>query len=190
MSTTIAFDKAKWFEDSDGLWLCLRPSYPRQARLFVEEKKDRLYDAEIKEHREKRSIQANSYCWKLLGELGKYWNKDPKEIYQKNIQTIGGNYEIVAVLSKAADSFKEKWECNGIGWMAVPLESKLDGCTKFVCYYGSSTYDTHQMSQLIDRIIDDCKDAGIGNTHTRRNRRYEGGMGQRIASCRIPTNVT
>lgn len=26
-----------------------------------------------------------------------------------------------------------------------------------MCYYGSSTYDTRQMSQLIDSLVQDCK---------------------------------
>jgi hypothetical protein len=161
MSTVISFDSARWMKDSDGLWLCLHPSYPRQAMKFVEEKKDRLYDAELKEHREKRSLDANAYLWVLCGKLAQHYNVSPEDIYRQNIRSIGGNYEVVAVQTIAADSFKTKWESNGIGWMADPFESKLEGCTNFRCFYGSSQYDTRQMSQLLDRIIDDCKEAGI-----------------------------
>ena len=41
------------------------------------------------------------------------------------------------------------------------MESKLPGCVNVVLYYGSSTYDTAQMSRLIDNIIQDCKAQGI-----------------------------
>lgn len=157
----LTFDKARWIEDCDGLWLCLRPSYPRQALQFVGNKKDRLYDADLKEHREKRSLDANAYCWLLLGKLGEHYNVPPEKIYRQNIRCMGGNYDVVAVVSNAADSFKSKWESNGLGWMAEAFESKLYGCTNFRCFYGSSQYDTHQMSQLIDRIIDDCSAVGI-----------------------------
>jgi hypothetical protein len=30
-----------------------------------------------------------------------------------------------------------------------------------IVYYGSSEYDTAQMSRLIDRIVEDCKEQGI-----------------------------
>lgn len=28
-------------------------------------------------------------------------------------------------------------------------------------WYGSSTYDTEQMARLIDRVVEDCREAGI-----------------------------
>ena len=40
-------------------------------------------------------------------------------------------------------------------------ESKLDGYTNVITYYGSSTYDSLQMSRLINLIQEDCKQYGI-----------------------------
>ena len=48
-----------------------------------------------------------------------------------------------------------------MGWLTNTLPSKIPGCTNVILYYGSSAYDTNQMSRLIDRIVQDCKDAGI-----------------------------
>ena len=53
------------------------------------------------------------------------------------------------------------WEHNGIGWQAETMPSKLPGCTNVILYYGSSTYDTAQMSRLIDLIVQDCDALGI-----------------------------
>ena len=39
--------------------------------------------------------------------------------------------------------------------------SKIPGYRNLRCYYGSSTYDTKQMSQLIDNLVQDCKALGI-----------------------------
>ena len=39
--------------------------------------------------------------------------------------------------------------------------SKIDGCTNVILYYGSSEYDTRQMSRLINLIVEDCKIQGI-----------------------------
>ena len=53
------------------------------------------------------------------------------------------------------------WERNGIGWMAETFPSKLKGCVNVTVWYGSSTYDTEQMSRLIDAVVEDCKAVGI-----------------------------
>lgn len=41
------------------------------------------------------------------------------------------------------------------------MPSKLQGCVNVVLYFGSSTYDTAQMSRLIDLCVQDCKQVGI-----------------------------
>lgn len=62
----------------------------------------------------------------------------------------------------AAEGFKAKWGKNGLGWFCEDLgESKLNGYTKLIAYYGSSTYNTQEMTRLIDAVIYDCKEQGI-----------------------------
>lgn len=38
---------------------------------------------------------------------------------------------------------------------------KLEGCINVTLYSGSSTYDTRQMSSLIDNIVQDCQAVGV-----------------------------
>lgn len=129
---------------------------------FLRTKKDRAYDLTIKEHRKKRSLDANAYFWELVGQLADALRITPKEIYRQAIQNIGGNYEIIPVKAEAADKFKEAWEKNGLGWPCVDMgPSKITGYRNLKAYYGSSTYDTRQMSMLIDNIVQDCKAVGI-----------------------------
>ena len=52
-----------------GMWLSLRVTVPLLARRFVSEMKDRMYTAKLGEKRRKRSLDANAYCWVLLGKL-------------------------------------------------------------------------------------------------------------------------
>ena len=70
------FDKARWSMDSEGLWLSLRVKVPALARRFVETVKDRVYTARIQEKRPKRSLDANAYCWVLLGRLSEELSKN------------------------------------------------------------------------------------------------------------------
>lgn len=129
---------------------------------WLRSKKDRVYDLTIKEHRKKRSLDANAYFWELVGQLADALRITPKEIYRQAIQNIGGNYEIIPIKAEAADKFKEAWEKNGLGWPCVDMgPSKITGYRNLKAYYGSSTYDTRQMSLLIDHIVQDCKAVGI-----------------------------
>lgn len=40
-------------------------------------------------------------------------------------------------------------------------DSKLQGYTKLMAYYGSSTYNSLEMSRVINAIIDECHEFGI-----------------------------
>jgi hypothetical protein len=115
----------------------------------------------VKPFRKKRSKDANAYCWVLLDKLAEATCEPKEKIYRSMIREIGGNSEIVCVKNEAVDKLRKGWEHNGIGWPTDTMPSKIEGCTNVILYYGSSTYDTAQMSRLIDLIVFDCKERGI-----------------------------
>ena len=118
-------------------------------------------DGTLKEHRERRSRDANAYCWVLIDKLAEKLNFPKAEVYRAAIKDIGGISSTVCVQDRAVEMIRQGWEKNGIGWQTDVLPSKIEGCTNVVLYYGSSTYDTAQMSRLIDHIVQDCKAVGI-----------------------------
>lgn len=141
-------------------WLMVKPAREDlgKAMAIVRNHKDKLYDLEIKEHRQKRSLDANAYSWVLINKIADALRLTPKEVYRQAIQDIAGNHEIVPIKTEAADKFKQVWESQGLGWPCVDIgRSKIDGYRNMKAYYGSSTYDTRQMSLLIDHLIQDCK---------------------------------
>ena len=156
MSETISFREVKL----EGGWLMVRPEREDlgKAMAVVRKHKDRLYDLEVKEHRQKRSLDANAYCWVLINKIADALRITPKEIYRQAIQNIGGNYEIIPIKEEAAERFRQIWESQGLGWPCVDMgKSKIQGYRNLRAYYGSSTYDTRQMSMLIDNLVQDCK---------------------------------
>lgn len=153
--------KAKWHEDSDGLWISFNVNDRIAAIKAAQEVQDKLFDIEVKLHKKKRSLDANAYMWTLLDKLATVLNVPKTEIYNNFIRDIGGNCETVCVLDGAVDKLRTGWSHNGIGWPTDTLPSKIDGCTNVVLYYGSSTYDTAQMSRLVNLVVDDCKAQGI-----------------------------
>ena len=111
--------------------------------------------------RNKRSLDANAYCWQLIGKIAEKTRVSKDEVYRQAIKEIGGNYDVVCIKEEAAESLRNAWSRNGIGWQSDTMLSKLDGCTNVILYYGSSTYETEQMSRLTENIIQDCKALGI-----------------------------
>lgn len=116
---------------------------------------------ELRKITKKRSIDANAYFFVLADKLAAALNIPKEEIYRNCIKDIGGVSEIVCVKTEAVEKLCEGWRHNGLGWQTETFESKIKGCTNVVLYYGSSTYNTAQMSRLIDRIVEDCKIQGI-----------------------------
>ena len=116
---------------------------------------------EIKPFRARRSLDANAYAWVLMDRLAEKLNESKETIYREYIKNIGGNSEIVCVKDSALDRLCEGWQRMGIGWQTDTFPSKLEGCTNVILYYGSSTYDTAQMSRLLDLITQDCRQCGI-----------------------------
>lgn len=149
----------RWTMDAAGDWLCVQTNKARQVIDSLKEGK--AYDVEIKEHREKRSLDSNAYAWLLIDRLAEKLRISKTEIYRRYIREIGGNNETVCVTAEAADKLRSGWEHNGLGWQTDTMSSKLPGCVRVVLYYGSSTYDTAQMSRLIDLIVQDCREQGI-----------------------------
>ena len=130
-------------------------------RETVDRFADKTVEIEIKEHRSKRSKDANAYFWTLLNELSNALNEDKISLYREYMRNVGGNFQVVCIQNEAVDDLIKGWEHNGIGWLTDTAESRLQGCTNVLLYFGSSMFDTKQMSRLIDMIIADCKEQGI-----------------------------
>lgn len=148
-----------------GLWLDLGSrAIARRMSLEYGEKVNsgKRYDVEIKQHRERRSLDANAYFWVLVGKLAEVLRISSTEIYRELIRGIGNNFEIVPIKISAVDDFCKAWEQNGKGWCTERTgSSKWRGYENIIIYYGSSTYDTAQMSRLIDLAIQECQEQGI-----------------------------
>lgn len=118
-------------------------------------------DITIEKHKKKRSKDANSYAWELIGKIAIKLSKDKEDIY-KRIVEFKGPYEILPVKKEAVERFIEGWSKQGLGWIARDLKnSKLEGYTNVICYYGSSIYNSKEMSVFIDEVVEIAKDLGI-----------------------------
>ena len=123
-------------------------------------KNENKLNVELKKYRQKRSLDANGYMWVLIREISKKINVEPKEIYREAISHMN-TYDVLPLKDEVVDRFIENWKSNGDGWICEKIPSKLDGFTNIRAYYGSSTFNTKEMSELIDSVIGECKNLGI-----------------------------
>lgn len=128
---------------------------------FIGRLPDKEYVLEIKVRKKKRSLDANAYAWVLIDKIADKMSLDKVSVYREYIKNIGGVSETVCIKKEAADNLIKAWQAHGIGWQTDTFPSKIDGCVNITLYYGSSTYDTKQMSTLIDQIIWDADKMGI-----------------------------
>lgn len=118
-------------------------------------------DIDVKVYRRKRSRDANAYMWVLCEKIAQTQGIGKEDVYRHSIREMGV-YEPLPIKAAAVDKFVEVWGHRGIGWFAdIVDDSKIPGYKLVFAYYGSSTYDTGQMSRLIDGLIQDAQALGI-----------------------------
>ena len=131
-----------------------------RIRASLEEAGDTLTIA-VSKYRKRRSLSANAYFWELIGRLSKKLNISKEETYWEYIKHTG-IYQSVEVNNKAVDTIIKMWKSHGLGWIAEKTDDgEREGFSLINLYYGSSSYNTKQMSRLIDSVVNDCKEQGI-----------------------------
>ncbi len=158
--------KIQYPEDTSKMEIVLLTSKSNQtiqkiADLKEVTSKGKLLDVEIKQHRKKRSLDANGYCWILADEIAKKIGNTKEFVYREAIKQVG-DFEILPIKNEVVDKWIRNWESKGLGWQSEVLDkSKLEGYTNTINYFGSSTYDTKQMSVLLEEIVFQAKELGI-----------------------------
>lgn len=117
--------------------------------------KDIVYDVKIDKHREKRSLNANAYLWKLVTEIGNVLNKSKEEVYLQMLIDYGQS-EMVSILSEIdVKGYFKYYKLAGT--------SLLNGkeFNHYKIYKGSSEYNTKEMSILLNGVVQEAKNLGI-----------------------------
>ena len=126
-------------------------------------KKENKLSFELKKYRKKRSLDANAYCWVLCDMIAKELSKEvittKEEVYKEAIMQIG-RFTPFIVEERALENFKRVWEKQGLGFTVQEVARK-DKRVRVNGYYGSSSYDSKEMSLLIEWIIQEAKQLGL-----------------------------
>lgn len=157
----LLFDAARVQRDTEGFWLALRVKSPAQAREFADKMRSVLYRANLVEHREKRSLDANAYLWVLCQKIAEAVKNITKEIVYQDAVKHSGQFDMMVFRNDAVSTFIHRWAGHGLGWFAEPIDGSIEGYTQVIAYYGSSVYSTTEMAFLLDYVINQAKDLGL-----------------------------
>lgn len=139
-------------------------------RQTYEELKDcEKLSLEIKRYRRKRSLDANAYYWVLIGKLAKVLELSNPETHNMMLCRYGQPeiFEDKAVYMTIPDTEEaEKKVANATDYHLQPTSQVREGndgimYRTYKLLRGSHTYNTAEMSRLIDGLISECKHAGI-----------------------------
>lgn len=119
--------------------------------------KGKELSVEIKQYRQKRSLDANAYFWVLLSKMADALGTTKDELYLIMLERYGV-FTHVVVKPNVVERVKQEWRTvRELGEVTINGKTGI----QLQCYFGSSTYDTKEMSVLIDGVVSECKEMGI-----------------------------
>ncbi|MDL2235295.1 hypothetical protein LJC07_03975 [Christensenellaceae bacterium OttesenSCG-928-L17] len=139
------------------LSLTVDKEYSAAVKRALPEMLNKTLRVDAKQWREKRSLDANAYAWVLFGKIAEVLNTSKDDVYLIMLERYGV-YTHVIVQPKAVERVKEEWRTViELGEVTVNGKSGV----QLQCFYGSSTFDTKEMSRLIDGTVNEAKQLGI-----------------------------
>ena len=124
---------------------------------------DGEYLVSIEPKKKKRSLDQNRYFWALLGEISKKENGNLRNIdtlYLHLLEMSGAKYEVLIIKHEALERFTSMVKHVKVVKQQVVNHEIYD--TVYV-FYGSSTFSTTEMMQLLDTTIDYAYEVGVEN---------------------------
>lgn len=119
--------------------------------------KGRKISADIKVHRERRSLDSNAYLWVLLAKMADALRTNKDDLYLLMLERYGVFTHLI-VKPEAVDRIVEQWRTvRVLGDVLIKGRAGV----QLQCYFGSSTYTTKEMSVLIDGVVSEAKEMGI-----------------------------
>ncbi len=127
--------------------------------------KDKVISLAIKIFRKDKSLTANGYLWLLCGRLAETLNTTKWEVYKHELKKWSSEFTYMVVEPKTAEYLKANEDEEGADFRVVEIlnEGELNGkkAVQVLAYLGSHTFDSKQMSVLIDGVVQDCKELNI-----------------------------
>ena len=119
----------------------------------------------MKQWKKKRSLDANAYCWLLVSKIASKYRTSKEEIHNLMLSRYGqpeidektGTPVMFSVLEHIDLTKREDIHVKAVGSGTVSGKR----FTHYMLLRGSHTYNTEEMSILIDGVVSEAKELGI-----------------------------
>lgn len=137
----------------------------RKAKELYNQLQGKEITAILKEFKSSRSLEQNDMLWGIITQIsdkinGSHREEDLLNIYSTLLQRANIKREYIRTLPQAENILKESFRAV----IEVPNSRKIENGKETVgywVYYGSSKFDTKEMTELIDIALDLATEVGI-----------------------------
>jgi hypothetical protein len=170
MSKFIAEKAYRMVNENSDLVVCyvVHGEHKQAAVLALDEVKntDKKLEVEVKPYRSKRSIEQNRLLWLLLGKMamamsGRKNKMSSEECYCIMLEEANVSCDYLLALPEAEPMLRKSFRVvRKIG------EREVNGKTLNMYQYfiGSSKYDTKEMTELIEAVLDKLAELGVDDS--------------------------
>lgn len=124
----------------------------------IDKIRDKMLNLTAKIHREKRSLDANAYAWVLMQKIAEAIHTDKWSVYLMMLERYSPVFTHIIVRPEAVERVMGEWRTVKV---LGPIQVNGSSGIQLQCYFGSSTFDSKEMSSFIDGIVSECKEMGI-----------------------------
>lgn len=114
----------------------------------------KIYDVEVKEHKEKRTVYQNRFLWGIIHKIGKESGMDDYEVYL----TVLERADVKSVYIDCPCEMEKELR---MVWRGVEFISRINNTWTYKVYFGSSKLNTKEMSDLIEVAMHIAAEYGI-----------------------------
>lgn len=125
---------------------------------YIDKIKDKILRITVKQYREKRSLDSNAYAWVLMQKIAEAVHSDKWSVYLEMLEKYSRAFTHVIVRPDVVPRFEAEWRTvRNLGEITVNGQTGI----QLQLYFGSSTFDTKEMSVFIDGLLEECRQLEI-----------------------------
>ena len=127
----------------------------RAMRCYDSLRSKDMLDIKVDKHREKRSLNANSYAWALLSEIGNVMRLDKEDVYLLMLKRYGQSEMISVKDGIPIGQYIKYCERAGESWLNGTLFKH------YKVYKGSSEFNKEEMAIFLDGVVQEAQNLNI-----------------------------
>lgn len=125
---------------------------------FLKLDRDKKYTCEIKEPKQKRSLDQNRLLWRLVHKIAKATDHDDMEVYCTALERADALSDYVITATDMEMSLRKSFR--GVRFVRMQ-EVNGKECFVYKVYLGSSKMSVQEMTELLNIVFQICEELHI-----------------------------